>query len=62
MRAFHWYSETPLTLIVILVALTLFAVHEPPATVPHFSVPLVAEVLVAQLTVAEEPTTSVRYG
>ena len=37
--------------------------HEPPAAAaPHRREPVVAKVLVAQLTVALVPDTSVRYG
>jgi hypothetical protein len=65
MRAFHWYSLTPLTTRLSLVAVTLLVVQDPPVTgerVPHFSAPVAADRSVAQLTVADEPTTSVRYG
>jgi hypothetical protein len=60
-RALHWYSLTPLTVIDVLVAVVVLAVQDPP-TGPHFTTPVVWDVFVAQLTVAEEPTTSVRYG
>lgn len=58
-EAFHWYWLTPLTVIEVLVAVAVLAVHEPP-TVPYLTAPVVWAVVVAQLTVADEPTTSVR--
>ena len=60
MRPFHWYSPTPSTVMAILVAVTLLVVQEPPETRPHFGAPLAKDRSVAQFTVAEEPTTSVR--
>jgi hypothetical protein len=48
-----------LTVIDVRVAVAVFAVQDPP-TGPHFSVPVVCDWFVAQLTVADEPTTSVR--
>jgi len=59
--AFHWYWLTPLTVIEVLVAVAVLAVQEPP-TVPYLTTPVVWAVVVPQLMVAEEPTTSVGYG
>jgi hypothetical protein len=57
--ALHWYWLTPLTVIDVLVAVAVLAVHDPP-TGPYLTAPVVWAWVVPQLTVAEEPTTSVR--
>jgi hypothetical protein len=56
--AFHWYWLTPLTVIDVLVPVAVFAVQEPP-TVPYLTTPVDWAVVVPQLMVADEPTTSV---
>ncbi len=56
-------APTPLTVMLVLVAVTRVrraGLHAHAA--PYFTRPLVRERSVAQLTVAVEPTTSVRYG
>ena len=59
--AFHWYSETPLTRMNVRVAVTTFVSQVPPAR-PYLTVALVDEMSVAQLTITDVPTRSVRYG
>jgi hypothetical protein len=46
----------------VLVAVTARAVHDSTPSRPYRNLPLVRERSVAQFTVAEVPTTSVRYG
>lgn len=60
--ALHWYSDTELTVRLVLVPVTLVVgVQLPPAsTAPHFTLPVLLERSVAQLMVADESTTSVR--
>ncbi len=58
----HWYSATPLTVMLVRVAVTECAEHGSTPSRPYVSRPLVRERSVAQFTVAAVPTTSVRYG
>ena len=62
--AAHWYSDTPLTVMLVRAALTLVVgVQEPsPATAPHLTVAVVADRSVAKFTVIDVPTASLRYG
>jgi hypothetical protein len=60
--AFHWYSGVVPTVIELRVAVVEWAVHDSVPTAPHLTVPVVADWSVAQLTIADELTTSVRYG
>ena len=49
--AFHWYSATELTVMLVRVALAEFAVH-PEAAVPHWTVAAEPDRSVAKFTVA----------
>src|SRR4029079_4805751 len=62
MVARHWYSATPLTVMLVRVAVTECAEHASMPSRPYLSRPLVRERSVPQFTVAPAPTTSVRYG
>jgi hypothetical protein len=62
MVAFHWYWRTDPTVMLVLAAAVVLAVQDPSA-LPHFTQPVTDEVrAVAQLTVTDPPTRSVRYG
>jgi hypothetical protein len=61
MVARHWYRAAPFTLIAVREALSELPVQDR-LVEPHFTRPVLADRLVAQLTVTEEPTRSVRYG
>ena len=56
--AFHWYSAFATTVMLVLVAAVVFALHEPGG--PHVTLPVVADVSVAQLTVIDDWIESVR--
>ena len=58
----HWYSETPLTVMLVRVAVTECAEQGSTPSRPYVTRALVLERSVAQFTVAPVPTTSVRYG
>ena len=58
--AFHWYSAFEITVMLVLVAAWVFAEQEPVG--PHWTLPVLAEVSVAQLRVIEAWMESVRYG
>jgi hypothetical protein len=58
--AFHWYSARDPTVMLVLAADFELTVHDPPWTVPHFTLAVELDRSVAQLIVAELPTTSVR--
>ena len=60
--AFHWYSVVEPTLIVVFVAVAVRAVQLSTPTRPYRTLPVVAEVVVAQLIVTFVDTRSVRYG
>ena len=60
--ACHWYSETPLTVIAVLVPVVVCAVQDSVPTLPHLTAPLMEDLSVPQLTITEDPTASVRYG
>ena len=57
----HWYRALPFTLIAVREALSELPVQAR-LVEPHFTQPVLADRLVAQFTVTEEPTRSVRYG
>ena len=58
--AFHWYSGFELTEMLVLVAVATLAVQFP--GFPHCRLPVVADLSVAQLTVIDDWSESVRYG
>lgn len=58
--AFHWYSVVEPTVIVVFVAVAVRAVQLSAPTRPYRTLPVVAEVVVAQLTVTFVVTRSVR--
>ena len=62
--ACHWYSGVvPTVMLVRTAATTLVGVQAPPAsTAPHEVLATTLLVSVAQFTITELPTRSVRYG
>ena len=58
--AAHWYWALATTVIAVLVAGRVFAVHDP--TGPHVTLPVVVDRSVAQLIVTDDWIESVRYG
>jgi hypothetical protein len=59
----HWYWDTDLTVMLVLVASTVrLAQGRSPPGVPMVTDAVVAVRVVAQLMVTDPPTRSVRYG